>query len=70
MKDFFKKRKAGFIRFLPWIVAAITVLSAHLAVAMTFDREIEAQYIQPERPWNLLSYDVVKTSGDTGDFGL
>lgn len=41
-----------------------------VAATMTFNRKIKSQYIQTEKPWNVLGYDVVKTSGDTGEFGL
>lgn len=41
-----------------------------VAAAMTFNRDIEAQYVQTDDPWKVLGYDVVHASGDTGEFGL
>jgi hypothetical protein len=41
-----------------------------VAATMTFNREIKAQYIQTNSPWDVLSYDVTLGFSDTGRFGI
>jgi len=36
-----------------------------VAAAMTFNRRIEAQYVQTNPPWKVVSYDILMGSGDT-----
>ena len=36
-----------------------------VAAAITFNREIKAQYVQTNAPWETLSYDVIHASSDT-----
>jgi len=38
--------------------------------AITFNREIEAQYVQTNTPWEVRGYDVWLVSPDTGGYGL
>ena len=40
-----------------------------VAAAITFNREIRAQYVQTNDPWETLSYDVIQASSDTEDLG-
>lgn len=37
-----------------------------VGAAMTFNLKIKAQYVQTNKPWHVLSYDVVLASSDTG----
>ena len=37
-----------------------------VGAAMTFNLKIKAQYVQTNKPWQVLSYDVVLASSDTG----
>ncbi len=41
-----------------------------VAASVTFNRRIKAEYVQTNRPWNVLSYDVMLASSDTGSLGL
>jgi hypothetical protein len=41
-----------------------------VGAAVTFNRAVKAQYVQTNRPWKVLSYDVIHESGDTGGLGL
>ena len=41
-----------------------------VAAAITFNREIRAQYVQTNHPWETLSYDVINASSDTAGLGL
>jgi sigma54-dependent transcription regulator len=41
-----------------------------VAAAVTFNRKIKAQYVQTKSPWDVLSFDVIHASSDTGSFGL
>ncbi|MBZ0108767.1 MAG: hypothetical protein K8F52_08850 [Candidatus Scalindua rubra] len=41
-----------------------------VGASMTFNREIKAQYVSTNQPWDVLSYDVLLTSSETRDFGL
>jgi len=41
-----------------------------VAVAMTLNRQIKAQYVQTNPPWGILSYDVILTSSETGGLGI
>lgn len=41
-----------------------------VGAAMTFNRKIKAQYVQTNPPWNVISYDVILASYDTGKLGL
>lgn len=41
-----------------------------VAVAMTFNRKIKAQYVQTNDPWKVLSYDVILASSDTERLGI
>ncbi len=41
-----------------------------VAATMTFNRQIKAQYVQTNAPWNVLSYDVVLASPETGRLGI
>jgi hypothetical protein len=41
-----------------------------VAAAMTFNRRIQAQYVQTEDPWQVLSYEVVLASAETGRLGV
>ena len=40
-----------------------------VAAAITFNREVKAQYVQTNHPWETLSYDVIHASSDTGGLG-
>lgn len=37
-----------------------------VAAAVTFNRRSKAQYVQTNKPWNVVSYDVMMASSDTG----
>ena len=41
-----------------------------VAAAITINRHIDAQYVQTNSPWEVLSYDVIQVSADTGDLNL
>jgi hypothetical protein len=41
-----------------------------VGAAITFNRKIKAQYVQTNHPWEVLSYDVIHESSDTGRFGI
>ena len=41
-----------------------------VGASMTFNREIKAQYVSTNQPWEVLSYDVLLTSSETREFGL
>lgn len=41
-----------------------------VGAVMTFNREIKAQYVQTNRPWEVITYDVIQGSSDTGQLGL
>jgi hypothetical protein len=41
-----------------------------VAAAITFNRNIDAQYVQTNPYWKVFSYDVISASSDTGDLGL
>ena len=41
-----------------------------VAAAITFNRRIEAQYVQTCDPWKVVSYDILLGSGETGGFGI
>ncbi len=38
-----------------------------VAATMTFNRQIKAQYVQTNPDWDVLSYDVILASSDTGE---
>ena len=41
-----------------------------VGAAITFSRKIKAQYVQTNRPWGVISYDVIQATSDTGGLGL
>lgn len=41
-----------------------------VGAAITFNRKIKAQYVQTNRPWGVISYDVIHATSDTGGLGL
>ena len=45
-------------------------MTSIVAISMTVNRKINAQYVQTNDPWGVLSYNVRHTPSDTGDFGI
>jgi hypothetical protein len=45
-------------------------VTSAVAVAMTFNRKIKAQYVQTNKPWHVKSYDVIMGSSETGGIGF
>jgi hypothetical protein len=41
-----------------------------VAAAITFNRKIDAQYVQTNCPWKVVSYDILLKSSDTGEMGI
>jgi hypothetical protein len=41
-----------------------------VAASVTFNRKIKAQYVQTNPPWNVVSYDIVLGSSETGGLGI
>ena len=41
-----------------------------VAASVTFNRKIEAQYVQTNSPWNVVSYDILLGSPETGGLGI
>ena len=41
-----------------------------VAAAITFNRNIKAQYVQTNSPWNVVSYDIILESSKLSDFSL
>lgn len=41
-----------------------------VAASVTFNRTVKAQYVQTNHPHNVISYDIVLGSADTGELGL
>ena len=39
--------------------------SSVVAAAVTFNRRVKAQYVQTNRPWNVVSYDLILGTSDT-----
>lgn len=41
-----------------------------VAASVTFNRKIKAQYVQTNPPWNVVSYDILFGSSETGGLGI
>lgn len=41
-----------------------------VAASVTFNRKIKAQYVQTNHPWNVVSYDILLGSPETGGLGI
>ncbi len=41
-----------------------------VGASMTFNREIKAQYVSTNKPWEVLSYDILLTSSEPREFGI
>jgi hypothetical protein len=41
-----------------------------VAASVTFNRKIKAQYVQTNSPWNVVSYDILFGSSETGGLGI
>ena len=41
-----------------------------VALAITFNRDASAQYVQTNEPWNVIGYDVLLGTSDTGGVGI
>ncbi len=41
-----------------------------VAATMTFNRNIKAQYVQTNRPWNVISYDLIMSFSNTDHLGV
>jgi hypothetical protein len=41
-----------------------------VAAAITFNRNVKAQYVQTNEPWKVLSYDILLGSDETGGLGI
>jgi hypothetical protein len=45
-------------------------ITSVIAATMTFNREMKAQYVQTNFPWDVLSYDIILASSETGRLGI